>query len=121
MALICDDAHFSVNNSYMVYGMDNQINHVETDVNNGRKLVIIGDSYDNAMFLNLTNSFEEIWVCDMRAHMKDPYFDLNIVDFIEKTGATDVLFAMDTFSAVGSNRKGLRTMLDNPKTVTIPE
>lgn len=115
MALICDDAHFSVNNSYMIYGMDNQINHVETDVKNGRKLVIIGDSYDNAMFLNLTNSFEEIWVCDMRAHMKDPYFDLNIVDFIEKMGATDVLFAMDTFSAVGSNRKGLGVMLNNPK------
>ncbi|MDE7230807.1 MAG: hypothetical protein K2N56_10045, partial [Oscillospiraceae bacterium] len=91
------------------------INHIKTDCTNGRKLVIIGDSYDNAMFLSLTSSFSEIWVCDMRANMKDPYFDLNIIDFIEKMGATDVLFCMDTFSAVGSNRNGLRVMLDSPK------
>lgn len=121
LPLICDDAHYSVNNSYMVYGGDMQINHLESDVKNGRKLVIIGDSYDNAMFLSLAGSFEDIWVCDMRAHMSTPYFDLNIVDFVEKMGATDVLFCMDTFSAVGSNRKGLRVMLDNTKTVTLPE
>ncbi len=117
MPLILSDAYVSVNNSYMVYGGDIQINHVQTDCKNGRKLVIIGDSYDNAMFLNLTNSFEEIWVVDMRAHMKTPYFDLNIIDFIQKMEATDVLFAMDTFSAVGGNRRGLQTMLNNPKTL----
>lgn len=119
MPLILSDAYVSVNNSYMVYGGDIQINHVETDCKNGRKLVIIGDSYDNAMFLNLTNSFEEIWVVDMRAHMETPFFDLNIIDFIQKMEATDVLFAMDTFSAVGGNRRGLQTMLNNPK--TLPE
>lgn len=121
LPLVCSDAYYKVNNSYMVYGADNLIYHLESDVKNGRKLVMIGDSYDNAMYLSLANSFEDIWVCDMRAHMKEPYFDLNIVDFIEKTGATDVLFAMDTFSAVGSNRKGLRAMLDNTNTVTISE
>ena len=115
MPLILDDAHFSVNNSYMLFGGDMQINHVQTDCTNGRKLVIIGDSYDNAMFLNLTSSFSEIWVVDMRAHMTTPYFDLNIVDFVQKMGASDVLFCMDTFSAVGSNRNGLKTMLSNPK------
>ncbi len=119
MPLILSDAYVSVNNSYMVYGSDMQINHVQTDCTNGRKLVIIGDSYDNAMFLNLTSSFSEIWVCDMRAHLKTPYFDLNVIDFIEKTGASDVLLAMDTFSAVGGNRKGLLAMLNNPN--TLPE
>lgn len=119
MPLILSDAYFSVNNSYMIYGGDMQINHITTDCDNGRKLVIIGDSYDNAMFLNLTNSFSEIWVVDMRAHMKTPYFNLNIIDFIQKNGATDLLFAMDTFSAVGSNRNGLKTMLENPN--TLPE
>ena len=113
--LVLSDAYVSVNNSYMVFGGDIQINHIQTDVTNGRKLVIIGDSYDNALYLNLTNSFSEIWVVDMRAHMSTPYFDLNIVDFIQKMGASDVLFCMDTFSAVGSNRNGLKTMLNNPK------
>lgn len=114
MPLILSDAYFSLNNSYMIYGGDMQIDHVTTDCDNGRKLVIIGDSYDNAMFLNLTNSFSEIWVVDMRANMPTPYFNLNIIDFIEKNSATDVLFAMDTFSAVGGNRNGLKVMLDSP-------
>lgn len=105
---------FGENSNYMIYGADNQINYVKTDCTNGRKLVIVGDSYDNALFLNLTNSFEEIWVCDMRSVTSSyVYFDLNIVDFITKMGATDVLFNMDTFSAVGSNRNGLKTMLNS--------
>lgn len=105
---------FGENSNYMIYGADNQINYVKTDCTNGRKLVIVGDSYDNALFLNLTNSFEEIWVCDMRSVTSSyVYFDLNIVDFIKKMGATDVLFNMDTFSAVGSNRNGLKTMLNS--------
>lgn len=113
LPLILSDDYYSVNNSYMLYGGDMQVNHVETDVNNGRKLVIVGDSYDNAMFLNLTNSFEEIWVVDMRAHLG--YFNYNIIDFIQKKGATDLLFALDTFSAVDSNRNGLKTMLDSTR------
>lgn len=104
---------------YMIYGADNQINHVKTDCDNGRKLVIIGDSYDNALFLNLTNSFSEIWVCDMRAVTSAyTYFNLNIIDFIQKMGATDVLFNMDTFSAVGGNRYGLKTMLESANTLS---
>lgn len=113
LPLILSDAHYSVNNSYMLYGGDMQVNHVETDVKNGRKLVIIGDSYDNAMFLNLTSSFEEIWVVDMRAHLG--YFNYNIIDFIRKKGATDLLFAEDTFSAVDSNKNGLKTMLNSTR------
>lgn len=104
---------------YMIFGADNQINHIKTDCDNGRKLVIIGDSYDNALFLNLTNSFSEIWVVDMRAVTSDyTYFNLNIIDFIQKMGATDVLFTMDTFSAVGVNRYGLKTMLESTNTLS---
>ena len=110
----------SLNNSYMVYGGDAQINYVKTDCTNGRKLVIIGDSYDNAFFPNLTNSFSEIWVVDMRAVTSSyTYFDLNIIDFIQKMGATDELFCMDTFSAVGGNRKGLKTMLNSANTLEL--
>lgn len=110
--------NFNDKSTYMIYGMDNQINYVKTDCTNGRKLVIVGDSYDNALFLNLTNSFEEIWVCDMRETIGDiVYCDVNIVDFIKKMGATDVLFNMDTFSAVGTNRNGLKRLLENKNTV----
>lgn len=104
---------------YLAFGVDNVITHIQTECTNGRTLVMIGDSYDNAMVSTLTGSFSEIWVADMRAHLEDPYFKMNIVDFIKKKGATDVLFSADTFSAVGGNRKGLRAMLEGG--LTLPD
>ncbi len=92
---------------YLVFmGGDERITHVETDCDNGRILVIIKDSYGNAIVPCLTGSFSEIWVVDMR------YFSLNILDFIEEQGATDVLFCMNTFSATGSNAKKLITIMN---------
>ncbi len=102
---------------YLAFGIDNVITHVETECTNGRTLVMVGDSYDNAMVSTLTGSFSDIWVVDMRANLD--YFQMNIVDFIKKKGATDVLFSADTFSAVGGNRYGLRTMLEGG--LTLPD
>lgn len=104
---------------YLAFGVDNVITHIETECTNGRTLVMVGDSYDNAMVSTLTGSFSDIWVVDMRAHLETPYFAMNIVDFIKKKGATDVLFSADTFSAVGSNRNGLKAMLDGG--LTLPD
>ncbi|MCI6559923.1 MAG: DHHW family protein, partial [Ruminococcus sp.] len=84
---------------YMVFGGDGQITHVNTDCKNGRNLVIFKDSYGNALLPVLTSSFENIYLCDIR------YFDLNAVSFVQQVQATDLLFAMNTFSAVGENRK----------------
>ena len=98
-----------VSGSYSTFmGGDAKIVRIETDVNNGRKLLIFKDSYGNAEVPFYTGSFEEIYVCDMR------YFDLNAVEFIEEHKITDLLFTMCTFSAVGTNSKGLNTVLDNP-------
>ena len=85
-------------------GGDEKITHVTTDVKNGRNLVIIKDSYGNALVPFLTSSFENIYVIDMR------YFELNAIDYIKDVNATDVLFAMNTFSATGSNYKELETI-----------
>ncbi len=90
---------------YLVFmGGDEKITHVNTDVQNGRTLCIIKDSYGNALVPYLTQSFEDIYVIDMR------YFDLNAVTFLKEIGATDVLFAMNTFSATGSNSECLETI-----------
>lgn len=98
-----------VGSSYSTFmGGDKKIVRIETDVNNGRKLLIFKDSYGNAEVPFYFGSFEEIYVCDMR------YFDLNAVQFIEEKGITDLLFTMCTFSAVGTNANGLNTALDNP-------
>lgn len=64
---------------------------------NGRKLMIIKDSYGNALSPLFMSSFEEIYVADLR------YMNVNAVDFIQNRGITDVLFAMCSYSAVNSN------------------
>ena len=89
---------------YLVFmGGDDKITHVETDCKNGRTLVIFKDSYGNALVPCLTQSFENIYVCDMR------YFDLNAIDFCKEVGCTDLLFAMNTYSATGSNESYLES------------
>ena len=40
------------------------------------------------------------------------YFDINAADFINEVEATDVLFAMCTYSAVGVNREHLSANLN---------
>lgn len=89
---------------YLVFmGGDDKITHVETDCKNGRTLVIFKDSYGNALVPCLTSSFENIYVCDMR------YFELNAIDFCKQVGCTDLLFAMNTFSATGGNESYLES------------
>lgn len=83
---------------YLVFlGTDAAVTHVHTNVANGRKLAIVKDSYGNALVPCLTSSFEDIYVVDMR------YFEVNAVSQFRQWGVTDLLFAMNTFSATGSN------------------
>lgn len=71
--------------------------NINTDCKNGRRLMIIKDSYGDALPAFLTNSFEEIWVVDMR------YFENGIISLAQNEGITDVLFAMNPTSATGEN------------------
>ena len=87
-------------NWYLVYlGGDEKITHVQTEVKNGRTLAVFKDSYGNALIPWFTSSFENIYVIDIR------YFKKNAVKYLQQVGATDVLFAMNTFSATGGNSK----------------
>ena len=86
-------------------GSDDRIAKIETDVKNGRKLVIFKESYGNALVPFLTSSFEEIYVCDIR------YFSPNAAEFCESVGATDVLTAVCTFTVAGSNGNYLKKIL----------
>lgn len=86
-------------------GSDDRIAKIETDVKNGRRLVIFKESYGNALVPFLTSSFEEIYVCDIR------YFNLNAAEFCESVGATDVLAAVCTFTAAGTNGNYLKKIL----------
>ncbi len=97
-------------NAYLTFfGGDEQIVKIRTNVKNGRKLMVVKDSYGNAIPGNLMNSFEEIYIADMR------YFNPNLVDFINTMGVTDVLFTMATFSAFGGNADNLSVMISQAK------
>lgn len=91
---------------YLVFmGGDGEVAHVHTDVGNGRKLVIVKDSYGNALVPCLTSSFEDIWVADMRG------FEKSISELVKSEGLTDVLFCMNSFSATGDNQYALESKL----------
>lgn len=83
---------------YLVYMVgDDHVVHIETDMHNGRTLCVMKDSYGNALVPWLTSSFEDIYIVDMR------YLKVNAVQFMRDHGVTDLLFAMNTFSANGGN------------------
>lgn len=94
-----------VGQSYSTFmGGDNKIVRIETDVKNNRRLAVLKDSYGNAEIPFLVNSFEEIYVIDIR------YFKPNAIDFIINNNITDVLFSMCTFSAVGVNAENINVI-----------
>lgn len=97
-------------NAYLTFfGGDEQIVKIRSNVKNGRKLLVVKDSYGNAVPSNLMNSFEEIYIIDMR------YFNLNLVNFINTLGITDVAFVMCVFSAFGGNSYDLPNLItQNP-------
>lgn len=66
---------------------DTNTTRVKTSTQNGRRLLILKDSYGNAIPAYLFHSFEEIHVVDCR------YFTKNIVHYVEKNDITDILFA----------------------------
>lgn len=91
---------------YTVFmGGDGEVAHIHTDVGNGRRLVIVKDSYGNALVPCLTNSFEDIWVVDMR------WFEKSVSQLVKDEGLTDVLFCMNSFSATGDNQYKLADKL----------
>ena len=78
-------------------GSDMRITHVSTPVANGRKLLVVKDSFGNTIPGYLFYSFEDVYVVDNR------YFHLNLKDYIRQQGITDLLFACSTFNAYGKS------------------
>ena len=80
--------------AYCVFmGGDTNTTSVVTQTKNKRRLLILKDSYGNALPSNLFSSFEEIHVVDCR------YFLQNMVDFVKAHAITDILFANNLIHA----------------------
>ena len=78
-------------------GGDTKLTKVETSTKNKRRLIIIKDSFGNALPGWLFFSFEEIHVIDYR------YFTFNMVQYVKDNKITDILFANNIFSAYSNS------------------
>lgn len=100
-------------------GGDQRLTHVHTGTRNGRRLVIIKDSYGNAVPGYLFHSFEDIYVVDFR------YFTRNIRKFVADNKVTDILFCVNIFNAysasVPQKLKRFLTQGDNSFAAPTPE
>lgn len=81
-------------------GSDARITQVKTNADCPRRLLVMKDSFGNAIPGYLFGSFEEVHVIDFR------YFTYNIKDYVEEHGITDILMA-NNISHVCSGAIGL--------------
>lgn len=81
---------------YSVFLNANQpLTHIATGKENGKKLLLIKDSYANAFVQMLLADYEDIYVIDLR------YFKQSAYDFCAENGVTDLLmlYSMKGFSS----------------------
>lgn len=105
-------AHFKDGSSgaYCTFmGSDKQITRVLTSVSNGRRIIILKDSFGNTIPSCLFYSFEQVHVIDYR------YFTQNMKDYVAKHQITDIMFANNiTFCVTGHAGKAyLRFLTQN--------
>ncbi len=84
----------SMTNSYSIflYG-DYPLEKIVTENQNGRKIVVVKESYGNAFVPFLLSHYQEIYVVDQR------YFQTSLIDLLEAEGVTDLLFLNNAFAA----------------------
>lgn len=88
-------------------GGDTRTVKVTTGIPNGRKLMIVKDSFGNAVAPALFGSFQEIYVVDFR------YFNHSIKNYALQNGITDIIFINNLSHAyTPSTGAGLNRMLD---------
>ncbi len=90
--------------SLYMYG-DLHIVHLNTECKNGRKLLIIKEAFANPFCCNLVNSFEDIWIADMK------YMKTTATKLINDNGITDLLFCLSTYSTSGVNQEFLSEVM----------
>lgn len=88
---------------------------VRTDVGNGRRLLIIKDSYGNALPGFLFGSFEEVHVIDHR------YFRHDVASYVTENHITDLLMVNNIFNAYsGGVAARYRHILTNSTPIPAP-
>lgn len=84
-------------NAYLTFvGSDQVFVKVKTSTPGNRRLLIIKDSYGNAVPGNLLYSFNEVHVVDFR------YFTHNLKEYVANNGITDIAVCFNVFNAYSS-------------------
>lgn len=83
----------SMGYSMVLYGDNPLFKIVNHDSATGRKLVLVKDSYGNALAPFLVNNYDEVHVVDFRS------FPLNLPAYCQENGITDVIFFNNVMSA----------------------
>ena len=96
-------------------GGDHPVTKIETDVKNGKKLVIIKESYGNAFATWAVNNYETVYTVDPREFNgfggKTESFDLNA--FYEETKFDDLIIITYPVSTISEGiRKSISKMTD---------
>lgn len=102
-------------NSYSVFlHGDLPLIKVVTEHKNGKKILVVKESFGNAFVPFLISHYEEVYVVDQR------YFELNLPAFIKENGIQEMVFANNIFAANTTLRireiEGLRTQSAAPAT-----
>lgn len=80
-------------NSYSVFLQgDFPLIQVRTGIPNGRKIMVVKESFGNAFAPFLINHYEEVYIVDQR------YFQLGAIDFIREHGINELCFANNVFA-----------------------
>lgn len=81
-------------NSYSVFlHGDFPLIKVKTGIGNGRKIMVVKESFGNAFAPFLINHYDEVYIVDQR------YFELGAIDFIKQNGINELIFANNSFAA----------------------
>jgi len=97
-------SHLDTKDKYSVYlNGNNPIVKINSENHNGKKLLIIKDSYAHSFAPFAVNHFETTYMVDLR------YFNMPMSRFIEENGITDVLVLYNVNTYV--KEKSLDTMV----------
>ncbi len=97
-------------NMYSTFiGGDNPLTKFTTTTKNGRKCVIVKNSYGNAFTVYMVSHYEEIYVVDLR------YSNHNLIQLIEDNKINDLIFAIGMYGAMGNGSISLMKRLATNK------
>ena len=75
-----------IGNKYLAFIQgDSPLTHIKTDLKNGKKILVVKESYGNALIPFLCNNYEEVYVVDPRR------IDMNLPEFVLDKGIQQIL------------------------------